>query len=45
MSFIPEDTFVCTDANCKKPKIIYKASDYKEHRKCEPEPLSFENFK
>ena len=45
MSFIPEDTFVCTDTKCKSSKIIQKAADYKEHRRCDPEPCLFKDFK
>jgi hypothetical protein len=45
MLFIPEDTLVCTDAKCKNAKIIYKPADYNEHRKCEPKPCPFKDFK
>jgi len=45
MSFIPEDTLVCTDVRCKNPKMLYKLADYKEHRRCEPEPCPYKDFK
>ena len=45
MSFIPEDTLVCTDVRCKNPKMLYKLADYNEHRRCEPEPCPYKDFK
>jgi hypothetical protein len=45
MSFNPEEIFVCTDIKCRKPKIILKPIDYKDHMRCEPDPSLFKDFK